>query len=56
MPIGMGRGLGVIVTDVIFIGWLGWCSCLGENGKQKGRHGFPIWGKIRDGLWLVVGG
>ena len=22
MPIGMGRGLGVIVTDVIFIGWL----------------------------------
>ena len=22
MPIGMGRGLGVIVTDVIFIGWM----------------------------------
>jgi hypothetical protein len=53
MPIGMGRGLGVIVTDVIFIGWF---SCLGRNGNKKGRHGFPIWGKIRDDLWFVVGG
>jgi hypothetical protein len=60
MPSGIGRGMGVMITHLIFMGlkFVSFqfsafqrfsVSAFQILPKRKGRHGFPNWGKIRDG-------
>jgi hypothetical protein len=49
MPSGIGRGMGVMVTDLIFMGWVG---CVEQ---ERPPQIFPKLGKIHGGLvWVMA--